>query len=790
MGGFRITAVSAACVALVMMAAAQQRTAAPIKVSFARDVQPILSDKCFRCHGPDPKTRAAGLRLDTPEGAFDKRSGMPPIVPGRPDQSRILIRMTEKQAALRMPPPGSHLEVKPNQIETIRRWIAQGAPFEKHWAFVPPKRPEVPQTRRKDWSKGPIDRFILARLEREGLSPSPQADRETLIRRVTMDLTGIPPTPAEVDAFKNDRSPNAYDKVVDRLLASPRFGERMVWDWLDAARYADTNGYQGDRTRPMWPWRDWAVAAINSNMPYDQFTIEQLAGDLLPNPTTQQIIATGFHRNLMLNGEGGRIAEESRVEYVGDRVETTGAVWLGLTINCARCHDHKYDPLTQRDYYSLSAYFNSIDETGEVEGKGYAAPYIPLPTPEQERAIASKRVEISEMSTRLRSLDPESPDRYLLSKRADAAGKELQQLQSQVMEVMVMRERAQPRETTILIRGAYDKPGEKVTHAVPAALVSAKESIPPTRLGLARWLVNPANPLTARVTVNRFWQMLFGTGIVKTSEDFGLQGERPSHPELLDWLATEFVRLKWDVKALLRQIVTSAAYRQSSRVSPALLERDPENRLLARAPRFRMPSWMLRDQALAVSGLLVEKLGGPPVRPYQPEGVWEDFSYGKITYTQDHGDALYRRSLYTFWRRTVAPTTFFDTAARRTCTLRTARTNTPLHALTTLNDTTYVEAARVFAESLMKAAAADTASRIALGFKRLLARAPNPSELSVLVSAYHKAQARYMRTPEDAQKVVSAGEYRPAEGLNPVKHAAMTHVCLLLFNLDEALCRQ
>jgi hypothetical protein len=753
-------------------------------ISFARDIRPILSDKCLRCHGPDNNTRKANLRLDTEEGLKRAFAG------GAASKSVAFQRMTAHEPGRLMPPPGSNLTLTAAQIDIVRHWVEQGARWEKHWAFVAPVRPNLPTVKNKAWSKNPIDYFILARLEKEALKPSAEASRETLIRRVTLDLTGLPPSLAEVDAFMADKTPNAYEKVVDRLLASPRFGERMVWEWLDAARYSDTNGYQEDRYRPMWPWRDWAVNALNSNMPFDQFTVEQIAGDLLPNATLSQRIATGFNRNHMLNGEGGRIPEESRVDYVADRVETTSTTWLGLTVGCAKCHDHKYDPLAQREYYQLFAYFNNIPESGGVDRNGSANPVLPLPTDEQKARIAGLKDKLTELDKQIAPLDKQDPKRTELEKQREAAKKSVDQANNEVTLAMVMEEMPKPRETHILIRGAYDKFGEKVSCGVPAVLPSLPSGIENNRLGLARWLVDPSNPLTARVAVNRYWQTLFGTGLVKTQEDFGIQGEPPSHPELLDWLATEFVRTKWDVKNILKTVVMSATYRQSSRLTPALIEKDPANRLLARGPRYRLPSFMLRDQALATSGLLVEKLGGPPVKPYQPEGVWEDFSYGKITYQQDHGEALYRRSLYTFWRRSVAPTELFDTAARRTCTVRVERTNTPLQALTMLNDVTFTEAARVLAERVMKEGGKSSEERIAYAFRLVTARRPSLREIEVLTKGYRRYLAQYGVDRAAAEKLLATGEKKRDASLDPAELAAYGATMAVILNMDEVVSKE
>ncbi|WP_425615327.1 PSD1 and planctomycete cytochrome C domain-containing protein [Anatilimnocola sp. NA78] len=998
-------------------------------INFSRDILPILSDNCFHCHGPDAKTREADLQLDTEAGAL--RTESPVILPGKSTESELYQRLISTDADLQMPPPKSNRKVTKQQIELLKQWIDSGAIWGKHWAYETPQRPALPAVKNAAWLKNPLDHFLLAKLESEGLSPSPPAPKETLIRRVTLDLTGLPPTTEEVAAFLKDDSPQAYEKVADRLFNSRRYGERMVWDWLDAARYADTNGYQGDPTRAMWYWRDQVTEALNRNQPFDQFTIEQLAGDLLPNPTQQQLIASGFHRNHMINGEGGRIAEESRVDYVQDRVETTGAVWMALTFNCCRCHDHKFDPLKQREYYQLSAYFNSIEETGGNDAGGLANPVLSFASPEQqfkldslkkeeqqaksakdelekelaklqaeweqtlsgdsatqvawppltpkelkasegielkttdettilasgenaerskytlefapaEMTISAMKLEalphesfvnqgpgradngnfvLSEISVtangkpikitsatadfsqdgwaaagaidgkpnsgwavmpafgkphtltlllakpvklaadqslkvelsfqfgrqhtlgcfrllatsatsqQLKELPPDVlaiaktaagqrndgdkkklTDHFRAShapwnaaeKRAEDKRKERDQFEKSLPRTMVMRERKEPRETFILTRGAYDKPEEKVVHGTPAILPPLPADAPTNRLALARWLVAPEHPLTARVTVNRYWQSFFGTGIVKTSEDFGVQSERPSHPELLDWLACEFQQPtvsqptvahqgetnRWNVKHIHRLIVTSAAYQQSSKSTPALQEKDPANRLLARAPRFRLPSWMIRDQALAVSGLLVDKLGGPPVKGYQPSGVWEDATFGKIRYEEDKGEALYRRSVYQFWRRIVGPTVFFDVANRQTCSVKSSRTNTPLHALTTLNDVTYVEASRTWAERLMKSEASSPPAQVKLAYQQLLSRVPTAMEEQLLIGALAELREKYQADNDGAKKLLAIGASPRDEKLDLTEHAALTAFCNLLLNLDETLSKE
>jgi hypothetical protein len=1021
-----------------------------------------LSDNCFQCHGPDKAKRKAKLRLDTEEGAFADRDGYQAIVPGNPGKSEVIRRITSEDDSERMPPAASARKLTGRQIELIRRWIEQGAKWQKHWAFLPPGRPIPPTLKNRAWPRNPIDIFVLQRLEREGLAPSPEADRTTLIRRVTLDLTGLPPTPGEMDAFLTDHSPNAYEKVIDRLLQSPRYGERMAIRWLDAARYADTNGYQNDGERFMWRWRDWVIDAFNRNLPFDQFTIEQIAGDMLPNALLDQQIATGFNRNHRGNAEGGIIPEEYAVEYVVDRVDTTATVWLGLTMTCARCHDHKYDPIKQKEYYQVFAYFNNVPEHGKAVKYGNSPPMIKAPTREQqekledlkrqlkaaetafvrlqpqlaadqaeweksvqaappiewslsgalialypldgntteasghqpsariqdgEPAYASGpqhqsavfdgkrfvdagnvgnfgfydkfslgawilprgdqggivlsrmtdtaraegyslvhsngklqvnlvkrwlddalRVETAERLTpdcwhhvmatydgsrvaagikvyvdgklmqlkvalddlnqsfqtseplrigadggpenRFRGLiadvrvhnDVLSPDelailatndsithitditpnrrtrgqalkirQYFLENHAatsirlahDQVGalrQRKQQLLETIPTTMVMKEMPTPRNTFVLIRGQYDKPGEKVTPGVPSSLCPLPSGVPRNRLGFARWLVQPSNPLTGRVTVNRYWQMYFGSGLVKTVDDFGVQGEWPTHPELLDWLAVEFASGPsageegkeggWDMKALQRLIVTSATYRQSSRITPTLLQKDPDNRLLARGPRLRLSAEMIRDQALMASGLLVERLGGPSVKPYQPKGLWRELA--DTDYVQSHGADLYRRSLYTFWKRTVAPPSMltFDAAGREMCTVRETRTNTPLQALTLMNEITYVETARVLAERVMTQGGATPEDRLTLAFRLVTSRLPRAAERQILVQAMKDHRARFRSKPEEALKLIRTGEFPRNERLDAYELAAHMAVASLILNLDETITKE
>ncbi len=827
------------CLCLAGTVAGESRPGAP---DFTRDVRPILGSKCFRCHGHDARARQSGLRLDEREAATATlRSGRVAIVPGDASASEVVRRITSDDEDVRMPPPESKLALSERERKVLVEWIESGAEYDRHWAFEPLRAVALPEVRRLTWPRNGIDRFVLARLEREGHEPSRPAERHRLVRRLYLDLLGVPPSPAEADAFIADRDPGAWERLVDRVLASPAFGERMAWDWLAAARYADSNGYQGDRERTMWPWRDWVVDAFNRGLPYDDFTVWQLAGDMLPEATFEQRLATGFCRNHPINGEGGRIPEENRVDYVMDMTETTGTVWLGLTMNCCRCHDHKYDRLKQRDYYSLFAFFNQTPVDGGG-GDPQTPPVVEAPTDEQReelerlwRAVAERveAVVAAEQTALARAGDApgepegetpavETPEeiRKILERPArDRGPKELKKLEEHfgssqpeyagrlrslretierrdglrrsLPRVMVMEDMEKRRSTFMLAVGLYNKPGEEVSAAVPVSLPGMPESLPRNRLGLAQWLVAAENPLTARVAVNRMWQQFFGVGLVKTAEDFGVQGEAPSHPGLLDWLALELRGSGWDVKRLFRLIVTSATYRQSSRVSPALLERDPDNRLLARGARFRLPSWAIRDQALATSGLLVARLGGPPVFPYQPEGVWSDATFGKKKYRRDEGEKLYRRSLYTFWRRIVAPSLFFDVASRQTCTVRESRTNTPLHALTTLNDATFFEAARVLAtrvsEELPGATGRDLVVR---AFRRVLIRPPRDDEERILVGRLEALERHFAAEPQAASAILSSGAAPAPETDAPARLAALAAVCNVILNLDETLTRE
>jgi cytochrome c553 len=851
--------IAAAMLAACSAAVASEPVSEPAEqpLDFNRDIRPILSENCFYCHGQDGNKREADLRLDDREAAIHAGA----IVPGDPGASVVLERIHSTDADVVMPPPNSNRRLSEDQKKLLDRWIKEGAAYAPHWAFMPPVRPQPSEPKHAAWALNDIDRFVLAKLEAAGLKPSPEADRATLIRRLHADLVGLPPTPEEVDAFVADPDPQAYEKLVDRLLASPHYGERMALSWLDAARYADSNGFQQDGDTWQWIWRDWVVKALNADMPFDRFSTEQLAGDLLPPAATEQAtldqkIASGFNRNHLLNGEGGAIAEEQRFNNLFDRVDTTSTTWLGLTMACAQCHDHKYDPMTQADYYALLDAFNRVSETGTPTRFStrirVAPPVIELPTEENKARLAELEAAMKALEGDAKPVVdaayaawkaglfadgepadgndlPRSLTPLLRKPEADRSDDEKKSIENQLRgyfdgkvkagivkdlpqvvkydaakkafddykgdqlpRVMVMAD-DKPRETKILDRGDYLSPkGEKLTFAPPAFLPPLPAGGPANRLGLAQWLFLPEHPLTARVQVNRMWQHFFGLGIVKTTEDMGVQSEYPAHMQLLDWLAVEFRDRGWSQKQMHRLLVTSATYRQASKVTANHLAKDPENRLFSRASRFRMPSMVLRDVALAASGLLDPRLGGQPVYPYQPDQIWEALAITKerdFTYPESHGTDLYRRSLYTFWRRTVNPANMFDMANRQTCNVRASRTCTPLHALTTLNDPTWVEASRVLAQKAMQAAP-DTDGRLAFAFRRVLGRRPTDHDMTTLRRMHERQLAAYRGDAEAAKQLLAVGESKRDDSLDPAEHAALSSVCLGMFNLDEALTRE
>jgi hypothetical protein len=1027
-------------VACAVVAVWSQGTSAAPPIDFNRDIRPILSDKCFKCHGFDDQARQAGLRLDKRDSAIKPlESGSVAIVPKSSGNSELYVRVSSSDPDVKMPPPDSGKKLTASEIAKLKQWIDEGAEYKGHWSLVVPTRPALPEVKRQEWVRNPIDQFIVARQENEGVLPSPEASKRDPLRRVTFDLTGLPPTLEELESFLLDNSPNAYEKVVDRLLASPRFGEHKARYWLDGARYADTHGLHFDNERSIWLYRDYVVNAFNANKPFDQFTLEQIAGDLLPNATLEQKIATGFNRCNVTTNEGGSIDEEVLVRYGIDRVNTMSTVFLGLTLGCAVCHDHKFDPITQKEFYQLFAFYSWAADRAMDGNINVPPPIVKAATPEQQAQLANfdhqiadvrqqmadalAKIEYSEpadspppesyrepaeyvwidddtppgakrqgdsewefigksklapfsgerVSTRTAEgvsqhfftdanpplrigdgdklftyvyLDPNNPPKTIMlqwndgtwehrafwgedhipfgsgpespnhlhmgplpntgewvrleveaskvglaagatvngwaftqfngrvywdksgivtrmpqagtgfdslarwevyergskkssvpepvraaikadpEKRSDeqkkqirdyflqniypstrptftAYEKRIEELEKQKRELdakipasLVMEDMPKPRDTYILIRGQYDKKGEKVEPGLPAALGTLPAGAPQNRLGLAQWLISRENPLTARVTVNRIWQQYFGVGLVETAEDFGAQGQWPTHPHLLDWLAVDFIESGWDMKRLHKNIVMSATYRQSSQTTPELLARDADNRLYARGPRFRIDAEMVRDQALALSGLLVEQLGGRPVRPYQPSGIWEAVAFkGSNTeyFKPDSGDALYRRSLYTFWKRTAPPPSMatFDAPSREACVVRRARTNTPLQALVLMNDVQFVEAARFFAERIMREGGDSPESRLSYAFRLATARRPNQQELDVVQRVFQAQLAVYQSDVEGAKKLLDVGETKSdLSKYDASELAAYTMATSLILNLDETITKE
>ncbi len=830
-------------------------------IEFNRDIRPILSDKCFACHGFDAKHRQADLRLDTPEGAYADRDGVRAIVPGQLEASAVWQRVTSADPDLKMPPADSHKTLNDQELATLKRWIETGAEYQKHWAFEPPKAVAVPENA---VSSNPVDAFIQQRLSSENWQLQPEADRRTLIRRVAFALTGLPPTPDEVRTFLIDQSPGAYERMVDRYLQSPHFGEEMSRHWLDVARYADTHGMHLDNERQMWAYRDWVVNALNQNQPFDQFTIEQLAGDLLPNPSLEQLTATGFNRCNVTTSEGGSIDEELIFRYAVDRASTTIQTWMGLTGGCAVCHDHKFDPISQREFYSFYAFFHSAADPAMDGNALLTEPILKLEQPSVKESLASLTQQIDALQSKLDEstarkayVDPatedpnhsfrawwvQSKDREIPGLAADLVAivkqgpdqtsdaSQIQKLQTYYLQqvcadtkpdfapllaeltklreqktqiensipsTFIFRDLPQPRESFVMLRGAYNKPGEKVEPNTPAvfpplARVDASRQRA-NRLDLAYWLVAPEHPLTSRVAVNRLWQQFFGTGLVKTSYDFGSQGESPSHPELLDWLAVHFRTNGWNVKELVRLLVTSRTFRQESRMTPDMQARDPENRLYARGPRLRLDAEQIRDNSLFVSGLIDLQMGGKGVKPYQPANIWEPVGFaGSNTrfYQQDHGSALYRRSLYTFFKRTAPPPFManFDAPNREQFCTRRERSNTPLQALQLMNDVQHIEAARAFAERMLTEGGRTVAARISFAFETVLSRQPSSEELMIVEKQLQQHLARYQRDQDAAKKLISLGETPAAADIPPSDLAAYTLVANMLLNLDETLTR-
>lgn len=735
-------------------------------VDFNLHIRPILSDRCFKCHGPDANQRKANLRLDIRENALAALKDNPTahvIMPGKSSQSEMYRRISSNDTSQRMPPVNSNLTLNQQEVELIKKWIDQGAVYKKHWAFIPPQKPALPSLNDKDWSRNEIDGFVLAKLEQADLQPNQEADKERLLKRVCLDLTGLPPSLALQEKFRNDKSAEAYENIVDELLSQPQYGEKMAVYWMDVARYADSHGYQDDGLRTMWPWRDWVIHAFNENYPYDRFVTWQLAGDLLPNPTKEQLLATGFNRNHKITQEGGIIQEEYRIEYVTDRTNTFGKSFLALTFECAHCHDHKYDPISQKTYYGTFAFFNQVPEkglVGDIQLASLADPPKIKITSDEVRKIFS-----------------------YINKKDTAA-----------VEVMVMKDSSVRRPTFVLKRGAYDAHGDEVTFDLPSAILPFDSvKFGNNRLGLAKWLFEKKNPLTARVFVNRMWQEFFGRGLVKTSGDFGMQGDMPSHPQLLDWLALDFMNNGWNMKRLVKQIVMSSTYCQSSAISKEKLARDPENILLSRGPRIRMAAETVRDLALASSGLLIKEIGGPSVKVYQPKGIWESSTSGRgvlAHYVQDHGDDLYRRGLYSFIKRTVPPPGMlvFDASNRDQCEVKRLRTNTPLQALMLLNDPVILEASRVFAERLMKEQSSPE-EKIKKAFRSVICREVKPEEFKILVGYFEDEKRKFNVSKEKAQQLINAGEY-PHSEINDIESlASLMQVIHTIYNMEEAITK-
>ena len=832
-------------------------------LEFDRDVRPILSEHCFACHGPDASKLKAGLRMDRKESVFSQlESGATAVVTGLPNDSEMIRRIGSHDPEQVMPPPEEGKALTTIKIETLRRWVQEGAPWTNHWSFEMIKAPVVP---RENLAAGtvsnPIDSFVLSKLQSQGLSQSPKETKERLLRRVSLDLTGIPPSLHDVKEFLNDDSHTAFETVVDRLLNSIHFGERMAMPWLDLARYGDTSGYHNDSLRDMWLWREWVINAFNSNKPFDQFTIEQLAGDLVPDASIQQKVASGFHRNVMTSDEGGLIDAEYRNLYVVDRIATTGVTWLGMTVACAQCHDHKYDPITQADFYKLYAFFNNVPENGKdgVRDRN-PMPYLRIISKSEEEQLALHERNLIDANRKLSELTKELPEKQQVWERefvsgksqtelpsassnlpldekggsveykeivglaatpaADRSQKQKEQLekyfrQTQVPDfavlqksvddlkkikedyertlpnTMVMSEMEKPRDTFIKVRGNYDQDGTKVESAVPAFLPQIAKPVddkPLNRLSLAKWLVAPEHPLTARVTVNRWWAMLFGTGIVKTLNDFGAQGERPSHPELLDWLATDLMR-DWNTKRVLKQIVLSATYQQSSQVSATLLARDQENRLLARGPRQRLDAEILRDNALAIGGILNPTIGGKSIKPSQPEGTWEINEMSGYKYEKSQGADLYRRGLYVYWRRSTVYPSFvtLDAPTREFCVSQRAKTSTPLQSLVLMNDPVFVEAARAFAQRILAEPNLDDTARVVFAWRLALTRSPNAAERSILTRMLEQQQTTYRNDMEAAKRLVAIGDLPKPANLDDRELAAWTAFSNVILNLNETI---
>jgi len=737
----------------------------PDKIDFTFHVKPIISDRCFKCHGPDKNAIEGDFSLVSPEEAYkalgeDKDHYA--IVPNNVEKSELVYRIFSTDANEMMPPPESNLTLSNYEKEILKKWIAQGAEYKTHWAFSPPQKQKTPSIN-KEWGNNEIDKFTLAKMQEHNLSPSKKATKEKLLRRVSFDLTGLPPLAEDLNNFIQDNTPNAFEKVVDKLLASQDYAENMAAEWMDVARYADTHGYQDDFERIMWPWRDWVIHAFNQNMPYDEFVTVQLAGDLFPEPTLEQKLATGFNRNHKITFEGGVIPEEYRVEYVEDRTQTFGTAFLGLTLECARCHDHKYDPISQEEHFSIYSFFNNLDEQGFVPGGAgvIPKPYITITEEEQKDVLSFVQLQKSKMKK---------------------------------VPIMIMEDMEKPRQTHILNRGAYDQPTTEVFPKTPSAILPFPEEYPKNRLGLAKWLFNKDNPLTARVAVNRLWQRMFGKGIVETSFDFGNQGALPSHPELLDFLALKFQNEGWDTKKMLKYMALSATYQQSSDIDKKAFEKDQTNKWLARASRMRLSAEMIRDQALQISGLLNKEIGGPSVKPYQPEGIWEETTGGgggsTSSYVLSEGDDLYRKSLYTFWKRTVPPPSMmtFDASSRDLCSVLRQETNTPLQALVLLNDPQLIEASRVLAGKAI-ANEKDITNQIKSIFQAATSRLPDEEELETLNDYYAEMLEKVSNNEINSAEYLTIGATKFDKNISTKALTALSLTTQTILNLDETITK-
>lgn len=741
----------------------------PATVDYNIHIRPILSDRCFKCHGPDGNKRKAGLRLDIADSAYAELKEHPgafAIVRGDTNKSELIHRIFSKDTSEIMPPPESNLKLSAYEIKLLEKWVSQGAVYKTHWSLIAPVTQPIPDIKKSDWVKNEIDYFILDKMKSKHLSPNKEADKERLLKRVCIDLIGLPPSIEMQDKFLSDASPEAYEKIVDELLANPHYGEKMALSWLDLARYADSHGYQDDGLRTMWPWRDWVIHSFNANYSYEKFVTWQLAGDLLPNPSKEMLLATGFNRNHKITQEGGVIDEEYRLSYVTDRTNTFGKAFLAMTFECAHCHDHKYDPISQKAYYSTFAFFNQVNEKGLVGDISLASLADP-----PKMSITSE--EIKKLMSFINKKD------------------------TTPVQVMVMKDSSLVRTTRILIRGVYDQLGDSVSFNTPPKIFPFDTNkLAKNRLGLAQWLFDKKHPLTSRVYVNRIWQEFFGRGLVKTSGDFGMQGEMPTHPELLDWLALDFMDHGWDIKRLVKMIVTSATYRQSSIISDHQLATDPENIYLSRTKRSRLTAELIKDHIMSSSGLLNDEIGGPSVKPYQPKGMWESSTSGRgqlARYIQDHQQDLYRRGMYTFIKRTVPPPSMltFDGSNRDQCEVRRSLTNTPLQALVLLNDPQVLEASRVLAEKLSMDTSVDgsIADKIEKAFRLIVCRKPDAKEKEMLLPFFEREKNKLIQSPEKVDQLLNAGEYKHLAVTNKTETAALMQVIHTIYNLEEAVAK-